>query len=191
MGRNGPALWDALLNAVRLHTDKDVLIAGGCLRDYALGLEPKDIDICVACETREELEQLGDELNEAGLFDVELIRPDEDSDSASNGEGVPDLIGVLDGEAFDIPVNLIARTHHQEGMLALLHGFDFCILRASYDGADTYWSPEALEDIRNRTATLTDQATVRISYPRFCRFNQRNPGVLKFVDPYQGDFDFV
>src|SRR5687768_10379559 len=45
---NGPELWDKLLEAVKeVYEPEFCCIAGGAVRDYALGKDPKDIDIFV------------------------------------------------------------------------------------------------------------------------------------------------
>lgn len=46
---NSPTFWKHLLESLVQagHTQGHLAIAGGCVRDYLLGLEPKDIDIFV------------------------------------------------------------------------------------------------------------------------------------------------
>ena len=46
---NSPTFWKHLLESLVQagHTQGQLAIAGGCVRDYFLGLEPKDIDIFV------------------------------------------------------------------------------------------------------------------------------------------------
>jgi len=46
---NGPMFWNALLRGLANvgHNEENMMIAGGCIRDWLLGLEPKDIDIFI------------------------------------------------------------------------------------------------------------------------------------------------
>jgi hypothetical protein len=190
-GRNGPALWDALIEAVGM---PGTVVAGGCLRDFLLGLEPKDIDIFVPLKSEYEVLALCWRLNEAGMFDLRMLNPqaartsgaEEDYDEAFGKQ----LWGVLDGEGLGVPVNIIARCSHEGGIDALVESFDFDVVQFWYSGAGaTGAGSAAYAAIFERTATITHDNTLDLSRRRFERFDKRNPGVLRLVDPFVLEFD--
>lgn len=183
---NGPALWDTLLEALNV---PGAVIAGGCIRDYHLGLTPKDYDICVPGFQRPGLIDLAK--CREGVADLTPLWWDEDGGEDKDYDS-PDLIGVLEGELLGHPVNIIARADHDDGLKALIEGFDFHIVQFAYSTQLGITGTDAAEwDLANRTATLAHTKFTELSYKRFDRFNVRNPGVLTMVDPYQGQFDFV
>jgi len=47
---NHAGLWDCILKLVDV---PGAVVAGGCLRDHFLGLEPKDIDVFIPCTSLE------------------------------------------------------------------------------------------------------------------------------------------
>lgn len=192
VSRNGPALWDALLEAVGV---PGAVIAGGCLRDYQLGLEPKDIDIFVPLGSVEAVWELANTLNERGLFSLTVLNP-QDTRTTGNPADYDEafgkqLWGVLDGEGLGVPVNIIARCAHGEGLPALIESFDFDICKIWYAGpaGGVVLTSAAYDDLHNRTATIAHDTTLDLSRRRFARFDERNPGVLRLVDPYPQDTD--
>lgn len=199
--RNGPELWSFLLGEIGM---AGAVVAGGCIRDYLLGVEPKDIDIFVAIDARQKLEQLGDKLGSGWNVELMNLECEEQYEEAFDGE----LVGVLEGEAYGVPVNIVSRRAHfgrakatareylnddwtdcldEPDNWSLINSFDFGILQASYQGEDTgvILTPAALRDLANKTATLTRDRYYEQSLVRFDRFNSRNPGKLVIVDPYK------
>jgi hypothetical protein len=179
VGRNGPALWETLLEAT---DESETLIAGGCIRDYLLGLEPKDIDIFVPLATREELTALAERLNRSSVWSVSLIEMGNEEEYQEAYDGL--LIGVLEGEALGLPVNIIART--APCPWDLIQSFDYGILQWSFQATDraVVGTTQAIMDLAGRTATLTRNNYYDQSIERFKRFSTRNPGALRLVDPY-------
>lgn len=184
---NGPALWDKLLSVV----DVDgAVIAGGCIRDYMLRLEPKDYDIFVPVTSRDALEALVDRLSTVG--DLTMLEPGEHANPPGRryaeyddafGEGGM-LHGVAEGELLGVPVNIIARTAHADGPDALIRSFDFCVLQAYYSGEGIEATPGMVRDIHQKRATLAHEKHKEQSIARFERFNYRNPGVLSYRNPF-------
>lgn len=180
------------------------VIGGGCIRDYLLGLEPKDIDVFVPIPTRDELEELCDRLNDSSAWQLGLIEQgcEEEYDEAFKGI----LIGVLEGEFCNLPVNIISRRPHLgcgydeddeapvffdgPDLTSLIASFDYGILQIAYANGTFESTPAHAEDLANRTATLTRNDFYDQSLTRFARFNKRNPFVLRLVDPWQEELPF-
>ena len=183
--RNGPELWGLLLAALGV---EGAVIGGGCIRDYALGLAPKDYDIFVPIRRKKELLDISNRITSLGVMGFEDEQEDYHEESSVTGS----LIGVMDGELLDYPVNVIGRRSHLQGVEALVDSFDFGCVQAAWSPTVGSVSTTAfVEDILGSTATLRTNATYDLSRCRFERFNQRNPGVLTLVDPYQESFTFA
>lgn len=181
--RNGPALWETLLEELAVD---GAVVAGGCIRDYLLGFEPKDIDIFVPVTNRQEFEEFIYSLNDSPLWSVELIEGEE-----YRVHDPHSIIGVAEGEALGLPVNIVARCSHIEGAWELINSFDYGILQWSFQSTDTgiVATTAALMDLANRTATLTHDGTYEQSLDRYARWLKRVTPVggqwpLTKVDPY-------
>jgi hypothetical protein len=192
---NGPELWDAILEDVRRVVPAAV-IAGGCVRDYRLGLAPKDIDIFVWDETRP-FEEVVDDLNEYGLdFDLKRI------ELAGNQEhpeyerwSAGELAGCAEGwwghpQCESWYINIIARRDLRGNAFKLIDNFDMGIVQCYYDAdlkfTGTPWvqTEQCGRDNASKHATLMRADTIDQSIARFERFNKRNPGVLTLVNPF-------
>jgi hypothetical protein len=190
-----PGNWDDILDEVRPVFGADAVIAGGAVRDYLLGLWAKDIDIFVNAANIGELVVSVELLDKYPGWNIQMI---EMSDLAGNGDisaddyaawgrGEGTLVGVAEGDWNGIPVNIIARRSHHEGISDLIESFDFGIVQVAYEGDGRYRMTEAhVVDRRFRTATITVQKYADLSVARFQRFNDRNPGVLTLVNPFDG-----
>lgn len=196
--RNGPALWDALLNVVGTYWKP--VIAGGAIRDYYLGIEPKDIDIFVPAEDDDDVVSIIDQmspllahgrfiwLNEDAdtgailMGDVDITKAKIEYNKAAFSQ---DLIAVWEGEILGIPVNIIGRRSLENGPQALINEFDFNVVKGYYYGDGIVVATGPMEaDIVAKTATLAHDRTHKQSLQRFERFNMRNPNLLRIVDPY-------
>ena len=91
---NGPVLWNHLLSYVHEHLDKDAVIAGGAIRDFVLGIEPRDIDIFVNVD-RKHLEAWCDVFHED--WDLGLLDPGDQGNYAVDADWHPETNCVLDG----------------------------------------------------------------------------------------------
>ncbi len=197
---NGPDLWDAILEDVRRVVPVAV-IAGGCLRDYALGLAPKDIDIFVWDETRP-FDEVIDDLNLHGMdFDLKPIELAGNTDHPEYEQwSAGELMGCAEGtwgtpEADSWAINIVARRDLRGNAFKLIDNFDMGILQVYYDpdlkftGTPWVHTTACGVDRANKTATLMRKDTVELSTRRFERFNKRNPGVLTLVNPFPKEED--
>ncbi|MGX7894960.1 hypothetical protein [Tsuneonella sp. HG222] len=180
---NGPALWGLLLDALG---EPSAVMAGGCIRDFELGLEPKDYDIFVPAESKSALYDIAHEFPGLSVLTPESLNKAYFEESGVTGT----LIGVIEGDLLDYPINIVARRPHLAGLPSLLESFDFGCVQACWSPMDGFTRTTAFtHDIRDRTATIMRDDTYSLSIARFARFDSRNSGVLRLVDPYAGSFD--
>lgn len=205
--QNSPALWDRLLAHVRPVFGQDAVVAGGAIRDYYLGLAPKDLDVFVNVPSADILSQGADFLSVQrgdtfilGMMDV-LSSPEmgdyERWAHDNPGKGKKTLLGVAEGtwtletgEEYDL--NIIARPSLAKGPQALIEGFDMGYVQAAYLGDLCVIKTDAyLQDWRNHTATImhNSHGDYDLSRKRFARFDKRNPGLVSLVDHYKADDD--
>lgn len=206
---NGPKLWADMLAAINI---PGAVVAGGCIRDCFLSVEPKDIDIFIPVCSREEMI---DKLFEQPISDpndifgsisctrygnprfgeIDMLEPGEHANEPGKryaeyddafGEGGV-LHGVAEGEFMGYSVNFIGRKAHIEGPQALIESFDFGILQVYYDGVSCKFTEAQRIDSMVRRATMMHDRHVEQSLARFFRFNQRNPGLLALAVPFEYD----
>ena len=172
---NGPELWGAIL---RLVDDPSAVIAGGCIRDFYLGVAPKDIDIFVSDPAL----TLG--VNIADCWEVSSCYAEYKQDQPN------DVVWVREGEMFGHSINLICRKSLATSTKALLDTFDFGILQVAYDKQHRVINTQTQRyDRQHGIATMTHDNHVATSSSRFFRFNRRNPGRLGLVVPFEYQFD--
>lgn len=180
---SGPAVWGALLNQIRAAAPARYVVAGGAIRDYWLGLEPKDIDVFVDTPTRLDLAALALDINAVSGFDVSMI------DIEEYQTDDPHLVGCLEGTwTFNDevwPINVVARPALLAGPLSLVNTFDFGILQAWWDLTSREIQTTAACDFDRDElfATLMHDRHPSQSMERFMRFQERNGEVLTFRDP--------
>ncbi|ALF01647.1 tRNA nucleotidyltransferase [Caulobacter phage Percy] len=195
--RNGPDLWAALLEDLVPIFGGDTIVAGGAVRDFMLGLEPKDIDIWV-----NERDLVGMQHKMRRLHEDQYLRWNwylkemEDGDPDYNGS-IGDNLLIWEGEAVYKPqvgegavhmaINVIACPEHVDGIEAVVDRFDMDICQWWFSGGMIHQTPAALAALDNRTATVIRGHDHSRADRRFANFNARNPGVLKYVNPFQGD----
>jgi hypothetical protein len=188
------------------------VVAGGCIRDCFLAVEPKDIDIFIPVESREDMTaKLFDPPSLAGFAaqlsaslygtpkfgHLTMLEPGEyanppgkrytEYDDAFGEAG--DLFGVAEGEFMGYAVNIIGRKAHADGLEALIGSFDFNILQAAYDGKRCHLGPGQAVDQFYHRATMAHDRHVEQSIRRFFRFNTRHPGLLSLVVPFEYEFN--
>lgn len=209
--KNGPELWDLLHSQVRPIFGDDAVVAGGAIRDYTLGLAPKDIDIFVNCDSEVQLRRSIDRLNHLGgtiytSFAMSVIEFAGQSKTMLEYEQWTkgELLGCAEGlfttyyrdmieQEFDI--NIVARKvdapyyadRRDEAPFdwhkSLIERFDMGVVQCYYRGnSEINMTYACLADLSARTATLMRPDTRDLSAKRFERFNARNPGVLRMVD---------
>jgi len=105
--RNGPALWDALLDAVNV---PGAVVAGGSIRDWCLGIDPKDIDIFVPCKDLDAwIDFKYNLLGSTSLHDILDTQEGKEYERTDFSRDANPLYGVLEGEMLGVTVNLIAN----------------------------------------------------------------------------------
>lgn len=184
MSQNGPELWDKLLEAVG---NPEAVLAGGAIRDYCLGVAPKDYDLFVGGD-RGDLIACCDRLESAGLGIMRML-------AWGGGYGSYDdpLVAVAEGHILGHCANIIVNDRMKVGPDHLVEGFDFAIAQGWYrTGMDTpRLTQGAMKDIADKTATLVTMRTYTRSYKRIDKYNIRNGNLLRLVDPFQGSFTFT
>lgn len=176
---NGPKLWAEMLAAVNI---PGAVVAGGCIRDCFLSVEPKDIDIAIPAASCNAVLDIVDELKQRGIFHGDMMNREEyEEDEIEEGS----LFGVASGEILGQRVDIISRRVHLEGPWALIESFDFHILQCYFDGERVVRTQRADFDYLTRTATMAHDRHIEQSVSRFLRFNARNPGLLSLNIPYE------
>ena len=175
--RNGPLLWTKILSL--FPEEIRVVVAGGAVRDYFLGLVPKDIDLFVAIENTNEFSNLIETLNKTGdlTLDIRGTQTIETYDAFIIGE----LVAVAEGVGFGYRIGIGARKSLFRGHTFLLETFDFDVLKACFCCRDGLIETASFSrDISARTATYspTEPNDEARSRDRFRRFEARNPGKL-------------
>lgn len=173
--RNGPDLWLSILAEL----PKGAVIAGGAVRDFMLGVEPKDIDVFM------------------GPNDWIMDRPpgwhriDDKDERAVEYRAVSGIESVSHGQRFGYEVDVIeiaVSEFAQKNFGAkpqrfnpekLVAGFDFAIARSWFDG-QIHDTPEAALDRFFRNVTLLHNNRPERSKRRFERFNERMGGTFTY-----------
>jgi hypothetical protein len=177
---NGPKLWADMLTAINI---PGAVVAGGCIRDCFLSLEPKDIDICIPATSSEELYDIVEDLIARGVFNGELMeRKEYEADEEEDGE----LFGVASGEMMGFQVDLIARKVHLDGVQALIESFDFGFVQMAFSIEDgLVCTPANVADRYTKRYTMQHDRHVEQSIGRWLRFNNRHPGLLALDLPFE------
>lgn len=176
---NGPELWDMILAQM----PPGSVIAGGAVRDYLLGVEPKDIDVFMGDVALNEAPTQDFYFIEAFDARVGLMRIDDIYERQEEYAALTDIRCVSTGSLFEHRVDLVDLDNFQGGA-ALVEGFDFGLTRCWYDGQlhDTDW---ARTDRENKTVTLLLNERRERALTRFARFNERMGGDWTLVENYQ------
>lgn len=170
---NGPSLWDAILARM----PEGSIVAGGAVRDYLLGFEPKDIDVFTGFPVGGDP---GDYLDftpsdpRYGLFRIE-----NEHERFEEYAAVSNILCVSSGTLLGVKVDAVLIENF-EGGETLIDGFDFGITRCWYDGT-IHDTPEALHDRYNKCVTLLSDEREERSLARFERLNQRWGGDWRLV----------
>ncbi|WCA46264.1 tRNA nucleotidyltransferase [Caulobacter phage ERS] len=207
--RNGPDLWAALLGDIVPVFGGDAVVAGGAIRDFHLGLEPKDIDIWVNCPDPSTfagraklLEQKADTAYNWYLSLTQEAETTYDGTAIGDGMTIYEGNAVIFGDPLydpedpfqpktlaDIVVNVIYHPDHQDGIPALVERFDMDICQGWFSGGLLHRTPAMQQALLTKTATALRPSEHARTARRFDRFAARNPGVLTFVNPFQGSLD--
>jgi len=157
------------------------IIGGGAVRDWFLGVEPKDIDVFIDARRGE------------APPECSSLAGDRDEEYEAMREVVCVQRGILEDRVVDVVhLDLIVR----DGGLVLagevdpkpftaenvIELFDFGITRCAYDGAIRD-STHASIDRANFTVTLFRHDRLERAMRRFERFTNRHNGVYTLVAP--------
>lgn len=152
---NGPELWDAILAGM----PEGSIVAGGAVRDFLLGFEPKDIDVFMGLH-------IGDHDPRYGLY-----RIDNTHERFEEYAAVSNIMCVSSGTLLGVKVDAVLIENF-DGGAKLIDDFDFGITRCWYDG-EVHDTPEARHDRDNRIVTLLSDEREARSLARFERLNTR------------------
>jgi hypothetical protein len=180
---NGPGLWAAILAKM----PPGAIIAGGAVRDWFLGVEPKDIDIFMG--THAALPPTADTLDNDGWDTIAAApdprcgfsRIDVDFERNAEYEAMTGIALVSRGMCCGWPCDAVVIDGPCEPG-ALIAGFDFGITRCYFDGElhDTIWARCDREAV---TVTLLLDDRPERAAIRFDRFNERHGGRYQLVRP--------
>lgn len=159
---NGPKLWSAILEGM----PKGAIVAGGAVRDYLLGVEPKDVD--VFCPT----EGLGG-------FDFTGFDP-LGEDRREEYEALSFIDVVQRTRAHGFQVDLVGVHMPDWSPRSLVETFDFGITRSWFDADGLHDTAEAGYDRSCRVVTRLLHDRPERAKARFDRFNQRMGGVFQY-----------
>lgn len=163
---NGPDLWRAILREFPAGS----VIAGGCVRDYLLRREPKDIDVFVPSQVY----AAPDGFCGLGNGPNDRVRLDE-----YEALGYIDVVtrGTLHGvqcDAVGLPFS---------GGAALVETFDLALTRCWFDGEKIHDTDEAQADRLNRTVTRVVHDRPERSEKRARRFIESQGPQWSYVVP--------
>jgi hypothetical protein len=167
---NGPELWAELLEQL-----PNGIIAGGAVRDWFLGVPPKDIDIFFGAS---DFPHVG-----AQFQQVVGDKWDANSERAEEYEAMSDIGIVLRGEIEGLQIDLVGLNVPVCDPSELLALFDFGITRCAFAPEWLIDSAEAEQDRLNKTVTLLLDDRPERAQVRFDRFNERMGGGWTFVKP--------
>ena len=160
---NGPNLWSAILAQM----PPGSVIAGGAIRDWYLGVEPKDIDVFTG--------GTADGNPRSGLF-----RIDNYYERQEEYQAMGNIQLVSSGQLLGYRVDLVEMTDFTDGA-TLVKGFDFAINQMFYGGKFILRTVAAINDLANHTVTLLRDDRLERSLRRFERFNERMGGTWELV----------
>ena len=174
---NGPELWDQILGRM----PPGSVIAGGAVRDYLLGVEPKDIDVFMGQWPIPEVPS-----NEWSIDMIShdprmgLCRIDDRYERQEEYTAMTGILLVSTGEMFGHRVDAVEVENFRDG-INLVMDFDFGVTRCWYDG-EVHDTPTARRDRENKTVTLLRNDRRERALARFARFNARMGGDWRLVE---------
>jgi hypothetical protein len=182
--KNGPELWDLVL----CQMPRGAVIAGGAVRDYFLGVEPKDIDVFAPALVHVNAEPDASYSDLSNLIASDprsgLYRIEDRYEREEEYKALGDIATVSRGKIGNISVDLIEMVSTELDPWALIGGFDFGITRCFYDGKLVWDTPEALTDRTNKSVTLLLGDRRERALKRFERFNVRMGGEFTLIEAY-------
>jgi hypothetical protein len=171
--QNGPELWAEVLRVVKKTTGREAIIAGGAIRDYLIGAEPKDIDVFVECNGACDYGDIVDPRFK--LLPVPADRDDEYKGQSGRVQFVQEY------EFAGHTVQLVYCRLQPFTGEALMDDFDFNITKSWFDGA-LHDTAAAEADRRLSTITVVKRVGMLRTEKRAARFMDRHPGRFTLVE---------
>lgn len=177
MVTNGPDLWTKVLTQF----PPGAIIAGGAVRDFLLGVPPKDIDVFLPASAVKSLPPT--EGFEFAFHEPRFgfHRIDGIQDRQSEYQSLNDICLVSRGEIEGFTVDLVEFTIDFTGQ-QLVETFDFWINQCWFDG-ELRDTREARQDRANNNVTICNEERLERSLARFERFNARHNGAYTLCRP--------
>jgi len=169
---NGPDLWREILAIM----PPGSVVAGGAVRDFLLGVEPKDIDVFI--------DMAADGAASGRDPRFGLYRIDNEYERFEEYAAVSDIVCVSSGMLMGRRVDAVVMENYTGGA-ALVEGFDFGINRCWFDG-ELHDTPEARSDREAKRATLLLTDRIERSVKRFERLRERWGDEWQIELPAQG-----
>lgn len=142
---NGFLFWNDVLQRISNATDgAPAVIAGGCIRDYMLGLPPKDIDVFVEGEVNH---LMG---NNPEGFELDRLMPAREEYRGN----LNNILFIQDYKYRDTAINII---NIDAMVYGVLDNFDSNINKGMYDGMNLEISADMGKDLENREVTIVRQ----------------------------------
>lgn len=161
---NGPDLWSAILATM----PPGSIVAGGAVRDFLLGVEPKDIDVFCPTEA-------------LGAFDFTGFVPlGEDRREEYEALSFIDIVQRTTRHGYQ--VDLVGVYLPGWSPLALVETFDFGITRSWFGADGLHDTAEAGYDRSCNVVTLLVPGRPERAAVRFARFNERHGGRFTYSD---------
>lgn len=179
---NGPALWDLILGDM----PDGAVIAGGAVRDYLLGVEPKDIDVFFVWPAVEEgpvdLDVVDWEMVSLNCPRVGLYRIDDYYERLEEYAALTNVNVVSSGKMYGFKVDAVELAEMKDGS-DLVDGFDFGINQSWYTTETGIRETQIAGCDRDaqQVSLLSNDRRER-SLKRFDRFNERHDGAYTLVD---------
>jgi hypothetical protein len=169
---NGPEVWDKMLTAVKeIYEPEMAIVAGGAVRDYVLGLQPKDIDIFIHLKEELPYATLVDLANQLGWNNIQ----DVGNKYGKSRQSLGHVQFVIKANVFSYSVDLCFTTAPSPE--ELIKAFDWNICQHWYDGQVNSTMAAKLDVKKNQwTPVRTPDGA---SKEHFDRVNKRHGGNYK------------
>lgn len=183
---SSPIAWNKLIDLLSKKFDTPI-VAGGAVRDYQLGVQPKDIDVFVFGVAGG-----SDEIKAAYPW----LQPME-KESSNEYSTMKDVQVVWEGTWEKLKINVVWMEHVEKDGESLVSTFDFGLCRIWWE--PLYMGPNKTmiatssgvicetasfkKDLAHKTVTMLIDDKKERSIKRFKRFNERHGDLFTLVHP--------
>jgi len=166
--KNGPELWDKILS----HFPEDTILAGGAVRDFFLGVEPKDFDLFSPYSSyKADIE---------GMNHIDF--DDGEGTHAEEYEAMGEIGIVMKGEIEGVNVDYIGM--HLDDPVAMIESFDTDINQVFFArGGRLYKKAGFIKALETKIVTVQRGDRLERTQERFDRFNLKMHGQFTLVVP--------